>query len=90
MCMLMLWNPELEDWYQVDPQSIPEDRSFLRFCDTYQTQKSSPLKTSPDYYEYGASIGIPHTLDTLCPKCQELISLVPGNQDTCKKYASNL
>lgn len=79
MCTLMLWNPESDYWYPVDPQSIPEDRSFLIFCETCQIEKASPSESVPDYYGCGVSIGIPRRLDTLCPKCQELISLVSGS-----------
>lgn len=79
MGTLMLWNPESECWYSVDPQSIPEDRSFLIFCETCQIEKANPSESVPSYSECGVSIGIPRRLDTLCPKCRELISLVSGS-----------
>jgi hypothetical protein len=49
----MLWNPESECWYSVDPQSIPEDRSFLIFCETCQIEKANPSESVPGYSECG-------------------------------------
>ena len=75
----MLWNPELEEWYPVSPQDIPEDRSYGVLCDSHQNNELCPSSKLPDYGECGWKIGIPRTLDTLCPKCRELISQVSGS-----------
>jgi len=89
LCVLMLWNQDKECWYQVDPQSIPEDRFYLVLCEQNQPDVSNPVCNVPDYHEQGLGAGIPRTKNTLCPLCQELLSLVHGKQDIGKKCVDN-
>ena len=89
MCVLMLWNQEKKEWYQVDPQSIPPDRSYLVFCEQNRTDVSTPECNEIDYHGHGWTVGTPHTKNTLCPRCQELVTLADCNHDKDKKCVDN-